>query len=104
MVDQPDAPTLERELHKRFMRAQVNKVNPRKEFFRLSLADLRKHVETMGIEASWTMTALAAEYRESLAIEQRLRENPIAAQDWLHHQLDCDPAKELLVQAEEGEV
>lgn len=104
MIWSEDAPALETELHKRFVRAQANKVNPRKEFFRLSLVDLRNHVETMGIEASWTMTALATEYRESLAIEQRLRENPIAAQDWLRHQLDYDPAKELLVQAEEGEV
>jgi F0F1-type ATP synthase membrane subunit b/b' len=102
MIWSEDAPALETELHKRFVRAQVNKVNPRKEFFRLSLADLRKHVETMGIEASWTMTALAAEYRESLAIEQRLRENPIAAQDWLRHQLDYQPAEELSVQAEEA--
>ena len=102
MIWSENAPALETELHKRFVRAQVNKVNPRKEFFRLSLADLRKHVETMGIEASWTMTALAAEYRESLAIEQRWRENPMAAQDWLRHQLDYQPAEELSVQAEES--
>ncbi len=102
MIWSENAPALETELHKRFVRAQVNKVNPRKEFFRLSLADLRKHVETMGIEASWTMTALAAEYRESLAIEQRWRENPAAAQDWLQHQLDYQPAEELSVQEEEG--
>ena len=101
MIWSENAPALETELHKRFVRAQVNKVNPRKEFFRLSLADVRQHVETMGIEASWTMTALAAEYRESLAIEQRWRENPAAAQDWLHHQLDYQPAEELAVQAEE---
>lgn len=104
MIWSKDAPALENELHKRFVHAQVNKVNPRKEFFRLSLADLRKHAETMGIEASWTMTAMAAEYRESLAIEQRLRENPIAAKDWLRHQLDYNPAEELSVQAEEGGV
>lgn len=102
MIWSENAPALETELHKRFVRAQVNKVNPRKEFFRLSLADVRQHVETMGIEASWTMAALAAEYRESLAIEQRLRENPIAAQDWLRHQLDYQPAEELSVQEEEG--
>ena len=84
------------------MHAQVNKVNPRKEFFRFSLNDLRQHVETMGIEVSWTMAALAAEYRESIAIEQRLRENPIAAQDWLSHQLDDQPDEELSVEMEEG--
>ena len=101
MIWSENAPALETELHKRFVRAQVNKVNPRKEFFRLSLADLRQHVETLGIEASWTMTALAAEYRESLAIEQRWRENPAAAQDWLQHQLDYQPAEALPTPAEE---
>lgn len=81
-----DAPALERTLHKRFVQAQVNKVNPRKEFFRLPLAQLRQVVEEHEIEASWTMTAKAAEYRESLAIEQGLRENPAAVADWLRHQ------------------
>jgi len=33
-------PRLETELHKRFVRAQVNKVNPRNAFFRISLADI----------------------------------------------------------------
>ncbi|MBE2295879.1 MAG: DUF4041 domain-containing protein [Phycisphaerales bacterium] len=88
MIWSQDAPALENALHKHFLHAQVNKVNPRKEFFQLSLADLRKHIETLGIEASWTMAAMAAEYRESLAIEQRLRENPVAAKEWLRHQLD----------------
>lgn len=102
MIWTEDAPALENELHKRFVRAQANKVNPRKEFFRLSLVDLRKHVETMGIEATWTMAAVAAEYRESLVIEQRLRENSAAAQDWLHYQLDHHPVEELSIQAEES--
>jgi hypothetical protein len=102
MIWSENAPALETELHKRFVHAQVNKVNPRKEFFRFSLNDLRQHVETMGIEVSWTMAALAAEYRESIAIEQRLRENPIAAQDWLSHQLDDQPDEELSVEVEEG--
>ena len=100
MIWSEDAPALETELHKRFVRAQVNKVNPRKEFFRLSLADLRQHVETMGIEASWTMSAIAAEYRESLVIEQRLQESPAAADDWLRQQMKYDPAEQLLAESE----
>lgn len=95
-----DAPTRERELHRRFVRAQVNKVNPRKEFFRLSLADLRQHVETMGIEASWTMTAIAADYRESLVIERRLQESSAAGDDWLRQQMKYDPAGHFLAESE----
>lgn len=81
-----DAPALEHTLHKRFVQAQVNKVNPRKEFFRLPLKELRQVVEEHDIDASWTMTAKAAEYRESLAIEKGLKENPTAVTDWLRHQ------------------
>lgn len=81
-----DAPALEHTLHKRFVQAQVNKVNPRKEFFRLPLKELRQVVEEHDIDASWTMTAKAAEYRESLAIEKGFKENPAAVTDWLRHQ------------------
>ncbi|WP_374556558.1 DUF4041 domain-containing protein [Aquitalea pelogenes] len=81
-----DAPALEYALHKRFAEAQVNKVNPRKEFFRLPLQELRQVVAEHDIDAAWTMTAKAAEYRESLAIEQELKENPATVADWLQHQ------------------
>lgn len=102
MIWSEDAPGLERELHKRLVRSQVNKVNPRKEFFRVSTVGLRRQIEEMGIEATWTVTAEAAEYRESLAIEERLRSNPAAAEDWLRHQLDYDPASELVAETEEA--
>lgn len=93
-----DAPALEHTLHKRFVQAQVNKVNPRKEFFRLPLQELRQVVEEHDIDASWTMTAKAAEYRESLAIEKGLKENPAAVTDWLRHQELVHEAVELEVE------
>jgi len=68
MIYNEDAPTLETELHKRFHALQVNKVNPRKEFFRVGVAELRTTVEQMGVQAKWTMKAEAREYRESLAL------------------------------------
>ena len=86
-----DAPFLERELHRYFARAQVNKVNPRKEFFRVSLTELRQHIDNLGVDTHWTMTAIAAEYRESLAIEQRLQENSQLADEWLRQQMKYDP-------------
>ncbi len=91
-----DAPALENALHKHFIMTQVNKVNPRKEFFRLSIRDLKHQVEALGIAAAWTMAANAAEYRESLAIEAKLKNNNAVAQNWLRDQLQYDVKEELL--------
>ncbi|MGB5069781.1 MAG: DUF4041 domain-containing protein, partial [Flavobacteriales bacterium] len=56
MIFSDNAPGLERELHKKFLRLQMNKVNPRKEFFKVTLADIKAEVESMNINAKWTMT------------------------------------------------
>jgi len=69
-----DAPTLERELHREFERKAVNRVNSRKEFFRLPLMEIRQAVESRGLsEVHWTMKAEAAEYHESLSIYNKER-------------------------------
>jgi hypothetical protein len=69
MLYSEDAPALEKDLHRRFNRESVNKVNPRKEFFRTSLAEIKQMVDLKGVtDVHWTMKAEAAEYRESLAI------------------------------------
>jgi hypothetical protein len=68
MIRSDDAPTLEKHLHKHFMMDQVNKLNPRKEFFKLGIANIKQAVDELGIEAHWTLTADAREYRESLAM------------------------------------
>ena len=79
MLYSEDAPTLEKELHRRFNRESVNKVNPRKEFFRTSLAEIKQMVDNQGIaDVHWTMKAEAAEYRESLAIEAAQQEEYVA--------------------------
>jgi hypothetical protein len=91
MIYNDDAPSLEHALHKHFMRTQMNKVNPRKEFFRVSLAGVRQEIEALGITAHWTMAAEAREYRESLVIEQQLKDDPQAGSAWLEHQLDIIP-------------
>lgn len=94
MLYSEDAPGLERTLHRHFLRQQMNKVNPRKEFFRVSLSDIRREVETMGLSAHWTMTADAHDYRETLRIEQEMRENPDVAREWTVHQLEYEPEME----------
>lgn len=79
MLYSEDAPSLEKELHRRFNRESVNKVNPRKEFFRTSLAEIKQMVEQQGVtEVHWTMKADATEYRESLSIEAAQKEEEVA--------------------------
>ena len=85
-----DAPALETMLHKKFALAQVNKVNFRKEFFRLPLSEIRAELDNSGINVKWTITAEASEYRESLVIEKAIQENPQAREDWLNHQLELE--------------
>ena len=85
-----DAPALENMLHKKFALSQVNKVNFRKEFFRLSLSEIRSELENIGINVKWTTTAEASEYRETLAIEKAIQDNPQAREDWLNHQLELE--------------
>lgn len=90
MIFSDDAPGLEKSLHRHFLRRQVNKVNPRKEFFRSGLEAIRQELETLGVETHWTMTARAHEYRESLRIEQQILENPEVEREWTRHQLEVE--------------
>lgn len=79
MLYSEDAPSLEKELHKRFEYDSVNKVNFRKEFFRTTLAEIKQAVQQQNLtEVHWTMKAEAAEYRESLAIESKLKTEKVA--------------------------
>jgi hypothetical protein len=87
MIRSDDAPALECELHKRFVAGQVNKVNPRKEFFRVKLQEIRAEVERLGLSATWTMTAAAADYRETLAIERAIEGNALDVKHWTEKQL-----------------
>lgn len=91
MIFSDNAPSLERELHKKFIRLQMNKVNPRKEFFKVTLADIKAEVESMNINVKWTMKAEARHYRESLAIEQAISNNKQKQLEWEQHQLQIDP-------------
>lgn len=87
-----DAPALETKLHKHFLLRQVNKVNHRKEFFRAALSDIRSEIESLGVEARWTMLSEAKEFRESQAIERAIENDPAAREAWLNRQLTLEPA------------
>lgn len=72
LIYSENAPLLERQLHKKFLKLQLNTVNPRKEFFNVSLNDVKSAYNELGITAKWTMTAEAKQYRESLAIAEAI--------------------------------
>lgn len=86
MIYCEDAPKLETELHRFFVQNQVNKVNPRKEFFRIPISDIRKEVEKREVEVKWTMTALASEYKETLAIERSMENDNHTKEEWIKQQ------------------
>lgn len=65
-----DAPALEAALHQRFNHARVNAVNRRKEFFRVSLEEIRAAtLELAGDEIDFQTTAVAEEYYESRRLQ-----------------------------------
>lgn len=67
MIFSDDAPTLETKLHERFRNQSVNKINLRKEFFKVSLSEIEKFVtENYNATVEFTKLALAEEYRQSL--------------------------------------
>ena len=71
MIHSEDAPALEKELHKRFSTNQINKVNPRKEFFKVKVSEIKEVTSQMKIETHWTITAEAREYRETVSLVQK---------------------------------
>lgn len=101
MLFSNDAPALERDLHRQFLNNQVNKVNPRKEFFRVDLTQIRSEIERLGIETKWTISAEARQYRESLAVEKALANNTIDRAEWEKFQLENIPSE---IEVEEQEI
>lgn len=69
MIYSEDAPALETQLHKEFTKFRVNQVNHRKEFFNVTLLDIKdKASEILGGDMDFKMTALAEDYYESLKL------------------------------------
>ncbi|WP_265427790.1 DUF4041 domain-containing protein [Chryseobacterium sp. YIM B08800] len=91
MIYSDDAPALERQLHKKFLKNQLNKINPRKEFFRLDLSDLKNHLETIGINCKWTLLAEAKQYRETLKLEEEMKTDKTLEAEWEQYQKIADP-------------
>lgn len=71
-----DAPSLETLLHHHFQSSQVNKVNARKEFFRVDLEDIKKLViENHNATVKFVDIPEAMEYRETLRLESESLES-----------------------------
>jgi Domain of unknown function (DUF4041)/T5orf172 domain len=95
MIFSEDAPALENQLHKHFVMMQMNKVNYRKEFFRVDINHIKEEVTKFGLTAKWTIAALAREYHESLAIEKAIKEDPSKRDAWIKRQLLLEPVSTL---------
>ncbi len=91
MIFSEDAPGLENQLHKHFVTMQMNKVNYRKEFFRVNITHIKEEVEKFGLTAKWTIAALAREYHESMAIEKTISADPAKREAWIQRQLVLEP-------------
>lgn len=67
MIRTNDAPTLEKELHKYFDQKRVNKVNLRREYFRVTLDEIQKAVVDLHDgDVVWVVEPEARQFRETL--------------------------------------
>lgn len=70
-----NAPQLEYELHQHFNDRRLNRINGKKEFFRVSLEEIEAFVLTLtGTEIQFTKVAEAKDYRETMAMLEKLKE------------------------------
>jgi len=96
MIAADDAPALEHALHNHFVIDRVNKVNHRKEFFRVDIARLREGVDSMGLSASWTIAAEAQEFRETRKIEELIAKDPKVRESWVKRQMVLEEMEDAL--------
>ena len=69
MIFSEDAPALEASLHSHFDKNRVNKINPRKEFFKVKVDEIEKFVDdTFDKTVQFTKIPVAKEYRDTLSL------------------------------------
>lgn len=75
LIFSEDAPGLENLLHKHFRKEEINKVNHRKEFFKVNLEDIKELItKEYNDTVHFIDTAEAEQYYESINIESREEE------------------------------
>ncbi len=62
---------------------------------------LRQTADELGLEASWTLTAEAAQYRETLALEQAMKTDKELKHNWLDEQASFNIDDESLDEADQ---
>jgi hypothetical protein len=76
VIETDNAPALEYKIHQQFIHARMNKINLRKEFFRVSLDDIRQGVNRLELgkdflgTITWTEKAKAQQFYDSLDIDK----------------------------------
>lgn len=70
MISSNDAPTLENALHRALHKYRINKTNPRKEFFKISVETICQIVEKHHGKVDYIADAEALEYRQSLSMSE----------------------------------
>jgi predicted RNase H-like nuclease (RuvC/YqgF family) len=69
-----NAPQLENDLHKKFNDRRLNRINTKKEFFRVTLDEIEAFVrEHTGASIEFTKAAEARDYRETLTLLEQLK-------------------------------
>ncbi|MDO6477373.1 GIY-YIG nuclease family protein [Alteromonas sp. 1_MG-2023] len=68
LIESDDAPHLESTLHRVFDTKRLNRINRRKEFFRVSIDDIEKELNKMDIDALISRVPSADEYYQTLKI------------------------------------
>jgi hypothetical protein len=66
MISADDAPSLENALHRALHKARINKMNPRKEFFKTDIETIFGIVKQNHGEVEYIADMTALEYRQSL--------------------------------------
>jgi hypothetical protein len=70
MISSDDAPKLENALHRALHKLRLNKIKPRKEFFRTDIEAIRQIVEENHGEVEYVADAEALEYHQSLTMSE----------------------------------
>jgi len=70
MISSDDAPTLENTLHRELHKVRLNKVKPRKEFFKTGIEKIRKIVEQNHGEVQYVAAPEALQYQQSLEMSE----------------------------------
>lgn len=70
MISCDDAPALENSLHRELHKLRVNKINPRKEFFKTDVETVRQIVEASHGEVQYVADPEALQYRQSLDVSE----------------------------------